>query len=151
MTTTADETAKVTTLAAWKKNKTHTVTLPSSTIVEIQIPDLPSLIKAGKVPNQLLDIALGATEKKKVTKEDIEQQADFYNILASLTVTTPVVTQDDFSSGALPFEDKEMLVEIATRQRDLDAVGKHIAGLDKVASFREYRNISSQYAALEDS
>jgi hypothetical protein len=143
------ETPKPTSLAAWKKNKTHFVTLPSSTVVELAIPDLPSLIKAGKIPNPLIDAALGATEKKKVTKEDIEQQSEFYNILASLTVKAPSVSVEDFENGSLPFEDKEMIVEIATRQRDLDAVGKHIAGLDKVASFREYRNISAHYAALE--
>lgn len=145
-----DEAAKPTTLAAWKKNRDHVVTLPSGTVVEIAIPDLPALVVSGAIPNKLVDIAIGVANGKKVTKEDIVEQAEFYNKLCALTVISPAATEEDFASKTLPFEDKECLVEFATRQRDLDAVGHHIAGLEKVQSFRDLRGISAQYAGLED-
>jgi hypothetical protein len=151
MTSTVEiDTTKSASLAAWKKNRNHSITLPSSTVVEIVIPDLPGLVKTGAIPNELVDIAIGVAQGKKVTREDIIQQADFYNKLCALTVTAPTVTEEDFSSGALPFEDKEMIVEFATRQRDIDVVGHHIGGLEKVAEFRSFRGISAQYESLEN-
>lgn len=132
-------------LATWKKNKTHYVTLPSSTVVGIQIPDLPTLVKTEVIPNDLVDIAIAvAEETKKVTRDDIIKQADFYNKLCALTVVEPKVTEEDFASGDLPFEDKEMIVELATKQRDLDAIGHHIGGLEKVEDWKTFRKLAAQ-------
>lgn len=143
--------AKPTTLAQWKKNKTHTITLPSSTVVEIEVPDLPGLVKTGQIPNELVDMAIKvAAGKREVTREDIVQQADFFNRLCVLTVKAPAVTEEDFTSGAIPFEDKEMLVEIATRQRDIDAVGHHIAGLESVKEWRNFRGLTFGYEDTSD-
>lgn len=142
MTDTDTDDVKVASLSDWKKNKTHTVTLPSGTAVEIQIPDLPGLVKAGTIPNELVEVAIAVSEgEKKVTRDDIIKQSDFYNALAALTVTKPTVTEEDFSNGALPFEDKEMIVEFATRQRDIDAIGHHIGGLEKVRDWKSFRSI----------
>jgi len=146
MPTALDSPAKPTSLAQWKKNKTHTITLPSSTVVEIEVPDLPGLVKTGQIPNELVDMAIKvAAGKRDVTREDIVQQADFFNKLCVLTVKAPTVTEEDFSSGAIPFEDKEMIVEIATRQRDLDAVGHHLAGLESVKEWRSFRGLPYSY------
>lgn len=144
-----DDAPKVATLASWKKAKTHPVTLNSGAVVEIQIPDLPSLVKTGTIPNELVDIAIGVASGAKITKEDIVKQADFYNKLCALTVVSPVVTEEQFASDVLPFEDKEMIVEFATRQRDLDAIGHHIGGLEKVKDFRTFRQLGSIYEGLE--
>lgn len=142
---------KTTTLDAWKKNKTHPgITLPSGAVVTIQIPDLPNLVKAGQIPNELIDIAIGVVAGKKITRDDIEQQAEFYNLLASWTVVEPEVPVEAFQSGDLPFEDKEMLIAFATRQEDFDAVGHHIAGLERLKSFREARGIIRFDEDLED-
>lgn len=141
MTETQQTPPKAASLSAWKKAKRHTVTLPSATVVEIEIPDLPNLVKAGAIPNELIDVAIGVAQGKKVTREDIVQQADFYNKLCALTVVAPDASEEDFASGSIPFEDKEMLVEMATRQRDLDAVGHHLAGLEKSKDFRSFRGI----------
>lgn len=150
MAQTTDST-KVATAAEWKKNKNHTITLLSGTVVEIRIPDLPTLVKTGNIPNELIDVAISVSEgKKKINRETIIEQADFFNLLCSLTVVTPKVSLEDFAADVLPFEDKEMLVEFATRQRDIDAIGHHIAGLEQVKSFREFRGITAEYAALED-
>lgn len=148
MTTTAqDPTAspKIVSTAKWKANKRHTVTLPSNTVIEIEIPDLPNLVKTGTIPNELVDIAIGVAGGKAITKKDIEQQADFYNKLCALTVVAPAVTEEDFASDLLPFEDKEMIVEMATRQRDIDAIGHHLAGLEKVKDWRTFRGLSLGY------
>jgi hypothetical protein len=139
------------TAAQWKKLKGHTITLPSSAVVEIEIPDLPNLVKTGQIPNELVDVAIGVANGKKVTREDIVQQADFYNKLCAITVKQPAVTEEDFASGSVPFEDKELIVEIATRQRDLDAVGHHIGGLEKVSEWRSFRGLSYSYEDVESS
>jgi hypothetical protein len=112
-------------------------------VVEIEIPDLPNLVKAGAIPNELVDVAIDAASGRKVTRDDIVKQADFYNKLCALTVVVPEVTEDVFASGEIPFEDKEMLVEFATRQRDMDVLGHHLAGLEKSATFRKLRGILS--------
>lgn len=131
---------KVTTAAAWKTAKRHTVTLPSSAVVEIEIPDLPQLVKAGQIPNELVEVAIGAAASNKVTKEDVGLYADFANKLVSLTVVNPKVTEEE-AAAALPFEDKEMIVDFATRKIDMDAVGHHLGGLEKSKDFRSFRGI----------
>lgn len=135
-------------LSDWKKAKRHLVTLPSATVVEIEIPDLPNMVAAGQIPNELIDVAVGVAAGKKPTRDDIIEQAGFYNKLAAITVVKPDVTEENFVNGDLPFEDKEMIVEFATRQRDLDAVGHHLAGLEKVASFREARRFPGEFTDI---
>lgn len=133
---------KVSSKKDWKARKRHYPTLPSGVVVGIEIPDLPNLVKAGAIPNELIDTAISVASGRKPTRDDIVQQADFYNKLCALTVVEPEdVTEADFAAGEVPFEDKEMLVEFATRQRDLDAIGHHLAGLDKVKDFRTFRGI----------
>lgn len=129
-----------TTLSKWKKSRVHEVTLPSGFQVKIIIPNLPQLIKAGQLSNELINAALGATQgDEKITRETIEQQADVYNKLVSITVKEPTVTEEDVAE--LPYEDVEMIVELATRQRDIDAVGHHIGGLEKIEEFRKFRSL----------
>lgn len=133
---------KVSTKAQWKSAKRHYPTLPSGVVVGVEIPDLPNLVKAGAIPNELIDTAIAVASGRKPTRDDIVQQADFYNKLCALTVVEPAdITEADFAAGEFPFEDKEMLVEFATRQRDLDAIGHHLAGLEKVKDFRNFRGI----------
>jgi hypothetical protein len=139
---------KTATLAQWKSNKRHTVTLNSGTVVEIEIPDLPKLMQAGQIPNDLLDIAIDVASGRKITKEDIEAQGKFYNHLVPLTVISPKITVED--AEELPFEDKELIVEIATRQRDIDAVGHHIGGLEKTKAWRNFRGIYTSDEDLEN-
>lgn len=138
-TITTEPTPKPTRKDAWIKSKRHTITLPSSMVVEIELPNLPQLIKSGKVPNELLDAAIGAGPDTEITREMMEQQADFYAYLVSVTVIEPQITADDVSD--LPFEDVEMIAAFAMRQRDMDAVYKHMSGLEKVASFRKFRRL----------
>jgi hypothetical protein len=137
---TENEVKKPATLAAWKKSKFHTVTLASGAVVDIKIPNLPELVSAGEFPNHLVEVAINvATGDSKVTPEEIKSQAEFYRNLITKTVVSPELTLDDVKE--LPFEDIELLSAIATRQRDVDALGHHIAGLDESADWRKFRGI----------
>lgn len=123
----------------WKKAKRHSVTLPSGFEVEVEIPNLPQMVKTGQIPNNLLDAALGAIKQQTITKELIEEQADFFNLLVSTMVKDPAITVEELENDEVPYEDVELLVEIGTRQRDLDALGRHISGLHTSEEWRKFR------------
>ncbi len=125
--------------AAWKKAKRHDVTLPSGFEVEVEIPNLPQMVKTGQIPNDLLDAALGAIKQQQITPDLIKEQADFFNLLVTTMVKDPVITVEELENDEIPYEDVELLVEIGTRQRDLDALGRHISGLHKVEEWRKFR------------
>jgi len=140
---------KATTLSAWKKNAVHTVTLASGTEVDLKVPNLPELVAAGEFPNHLVDTAIAvASGDRKVTAEEVAQQAEFYRELVSRAVVNPALTVEDVKD--IPFEDVELISAIATRQRDIDALGHHIAGLDQNADWRKFRGLDDLDAALED-
>jgi hypothetical protein len=142
-----------TTKTSWAKAKRHEVTLPSGTVVTIQIPNLSLMLKTGNIPNNLVEAAVEqqnavASGNPQITREMIEQQWDYSAFLVSKTVAEPAVTPEDVAE--LPTEDVEMLVEFATRQRDIDALYQHIGGLDKLESFRKFRSLSGGFAGVED-
>lgn len=141
--------AKATSLEGWKKSRRHTVTLPSGFEAEIEVPNLPLLVKTGQLPNSLVQEAIGAIQSGKMTAEAIAEQADFYSKLVITTVKSPALTEDDVvGPDPIPFEDVEMLVEIATRQRDLDALGHHIGGLHTSKAWRTFRGLEHLDPAL---
>lgn len=139
------DTPTTTSAAAWKRLAIHTVTLHSGAVVDIRIPDLPKLIEAGAIPQNLVDSALrvaGAAQRGTPESPDaslIIQEGQFQDVLVQKTVVNPKI--DDELVKEIPVEDKEIIVEIATRQRDRDAVGDHIAGLDTSEKFRKFRRI----------
>jgi hypothetical protein len=138
------------TASDWKKNRRHTITLPSGFVVQIEIPNLPVLVKTGQLPNDLVTEALGTIQSGKLTAEAIAEQAPFYAKLVVATVKDPVVTEDDvIGDDPLPFEDIEMIAELATRQRDLDAVGNHIGGLHTSKQWRTFRGLEHLDTSVE--
>ena len=132
---------KATSLAAWKKAASHYPLLPSGVRVGIRIPDLPALVESGEIPNHLVEVALGVAsgEDKTPSIDLIKQQRSFTDIVVKLTVVEPKLSDEDLKE--IPFEDKDMIVAIATRQRDLDAEGEHLAGLTKSTKFRRFRGL----------
>lgn len=144
------EQAQPTTAAAWKKAAVHPIRLPSGVYVEIKVPDLPALIEAGEIPQNLLDAALSMASgqaRQTPTKELIIKQREFTDKLVQIAVVRPKLSEEDLPG--VPYEDKEMIVEIATRQRDLDAEGHHIGGLHKSEAFRKFRGLSGLDPTLE--
>lgn len=139
-----------TTVAGWKKAADHTVRLPSGVYVGLKVPDLPALIEAGEIPQHLLDAALsmaGGNARQTPTRDLIIKQREFTDKLVQIAVTKPKLSDEDVKD--VPYEDKEMIVEIATRQRDLDAEGHHIGGLHKSEDFRKFRGLSGFDSTLE--
>lgn len=131
------------TVAAWKKAKRHTVTLPSGVSVEIELPNIQFLLKTGQIPNSLVQIVTkAATDSSfRVTPEMLAEQWDYTSFLVAKTVVEPSVTPEEVAE--LPSEDVEMIVDLALRNRDLDALGHHLAGLETQESFRRFRGLDS--------
>lgn len=138
-TTEVQVTGKPATLDAWKGAKRHLVMLPSGIEVEIEIPNLPKMIAGGAVPNGLMQAALAFAQKPRITPELVQEQYEFSAYLVCETVKVPAVTTADVEQ--IPYEDVEALLEFATRQRDMDAIGRHLAGLEKIESFRRFRGL----------
>jgi hypothetical protein len=160
MSNTPEETApapqKATTAAAWKKAAVHNILVPSGVRVDIKIPDLPALIEAGTIPQHLLDTALGVARQQAQVEEEpdpakikelIAHQREFTDTLTALTVVNPKISVEE--AHDLPYEDREMLVAIGTRVRDLDAEGEHIAGLTTSERFRRFRELGEFRPTLE--
>jgi hypothetical protein len=150
MSTEQDQQPKAVSLAAWKKQAEHHPTLPSGATVGIRIPDLPRLIETGVIPNHLTDAALSVAaggSDDAPTRELIVQQREFTDLLVLQTVVEPKLSEADLES--IPYEDKEMIVQIATRQRDLDALGEHLAGLTTSEKFRRFRRLGEFNTPLE--
>ncbi len=129
------------TAAAWKKAKTHTITLPSGFVVDIELPNLPLLLKSGQIPNGLVELVTKVQNDPSlvVTPEMMKEQYDFTRYIVAKTVVTPKVTEDDVDG--LPAEDIEMIVDFALRNRDVDILGHHLAGLETQQDFRRFRGL----------
>lgn len=140
----------------WKKNKVHKdITLPSGTKVDIQLPDLAALLKGGQIPNSLIEVAtkigtgqLRANSDEVTKPEVLAEIAAFHAYLVSKTVVDPALTQEEVESEDFPSEDKSVLVQFALRERDTDVVGHHLAGLEKLDSFREFRGLDAGIPGL---
>lgn len=135
---------------AWKKARVHHVVLPSGFEVDIEVLNLPMLVKTGYLPNELVQAAIGAIQAGKLTTEAVSEQPEFFAKIVTKTVKNPELTEDDVNGDdPIPFEDIEMLVEIATRQRDIDAVGNHLGGLHSVKAWRTFRGLDHVYEDVE--
>ena len=137
----SDQQQKAVSLSAWKKAASHYPLLPSGVRVGIRIPDLPALIEAGEIPQHLLDVALGIANgaHQEASIDLVKNQREFTDRLVQLSVVEPKLTDADLAE--IPFEDKDFIVAVATRQRDLDAEGEHLAGLTKSEKFRKFRRL----------
>lgn len=135
--------------AGWKRAATHDVVCPSGVTVTIRVPDIPALIEAGTIPQHLLDTAIGvATGDTKPNVEMLKQQREYTDLVTMAAVVEPKLTEADLAD--IPFEDKDFIVAIATRQRDLDALGNHIAGLEKSEKWRRFRELFEFRPNVED-
>jgi hypothetical protein len=143
----------MTTLSQWKKAKVHDVILPSGVEVKITLPDIPALIETGHLPQNFLDAALAAIkvaqseEDHTPTPEELAEQRKFTNKMISMTVVDPKLREEDVEE--LPVQDRQMIMEFAMRQRDMDAAIRNIGGLEKYETFREVRGLPSFDPFLE--
>jgi hypothetical protein len=140
---------KPTSKSGWKKAGVHTVTLPSGVVVEIRIPNLAAMAQAGELDNDLLQYAvpdLPQDETEEPTPEqkkaNLTKLANFHQWLVSKTLVDPALSPEEVKE-TVPTPDLEVLVELASRRRDVDVVGHHIGGLEVSAAFRTFRGIES--------
>ena len=147
MSTTETPKSQTKSKSAWIKARLHeNVTLPSGFQVDIELPNLPALIKSGSLPNELVEVATKAATEQEIPPDLFERLDEFNTYLVAKTVVKPEVAEEDVNK--LPTEDIDMLVGFATRTRDMDAVGKHIAGLETIDSFRKFRKLDLGREAL---
>jgi hypothetical protein len=126
------------------------ITLPSGTVVDITLPDLPELAKAGDIPNELLDVAAkiqkAVEDERGLDADALVNVASFQEYILPRMLVKPEITAEDV--GRLPAADKELLTAIASRKRDLDAVGHQLAGLETQASWRRFREFDLAAAGM---
>jgi len=136
---------------AWKKAGVHTgVVLPSGFVISVKIPNLPALAESGSIPNELVDLAVAmqGDDPPPVDSDALTKLSELQSFLVSKTVVEPAITPDEVSD--LPAEDLQFIIEIAYRQRDVDALGNQISGLDKLAKYATFRDVSYGDEALLD-
>lgn len=144
---------KVESLDAWGAAGVHNILCPSGVRIDIRIPDLAAIIEGGDLPQHLLDAALGVAtklsrgENQKPTKDLISKEREFTDFLVATTVVEPKLTPDQ--AAKVPYEDKELIVALATRQRDMDAEYEQIGGLNKSERYRRFRKLGEFDPALE--
>ena len=154
---------RVVTLDQWVERGIHQVTLPSGAVVKIRLPDLSLLLAGQRVPERLRVLALeqvmGAIEgKPEVESEDgsatgkLEKQlgdlAELNFWLVSQMVVEPELTSDVLRDGRLPNEDVEMLIGLATRETDEDALGVRL-GVVPLERFDGFRDVGDGDARSE--
>jgi hypothetical protein len=138
---------KVKTADALKARAIHRdVVLPSGAIVDVRIPNLPQMVKSGKIPNELVDAAIKHQTAEAITREILEETWDFTRFIVPRTLVTPEITEDDVEG--MDALDIELLVNMASRRADTDAVGRQLGGLDTQEKFRNFRDVLSLRAAL---
>lgn len=154
---TKNDTPAPVSLAGWKKSATHYPLCPSGARIGVRIPDLSEMIESGQVPNHLLDAALGQAFKEQEegktpspdeVKKSFAQDREFNDLMILKTVVEPKLTEADVRE--IPTEDRDFIVAIATRARDVDAEGEHLGGLSSSAKFRKFRGLGDLDEALEN-
>ena len=143
----------------WAQLAHHTITLPSGARVKVRIPDLTLLIAQDAVPEKLRGVALrevlaamGALTAKPDASEEaaeaaaplfdaekIRTLAELHFFLVSEMLVEPKLTPEQAATGGLPNEDLELLVQIATRERDTDARGV-VLGVLPLSRFERFRH-----------
>lgn len=128
-------------LARWKrKGQAQEITLHSGEKVKIKIPDVPEMLRAGEVPNELIAAVQEARDDTSAGGFDLDkvkEATDYMRWLVSVTVTDPVLTPEDVPE--LPVLDRDMILEFALRQRDRDSVGHQLYGMEKVSEWKSFR------------
>jgi hypothetical protein len=142
---------------SWKAAGIHTVTLPSGFVVKITIPNLAKMAQAGELDNDLLQYAvpdlppdLDEEPSDEQKKANLTKLAVFHQWLVSKTLVEPALTPEEVKD-TVPTPDLEVLVELASRRRDMDVVGHQIGGLEVSADWRKFREIDRRDEDFLDS
>jgi hypothetical protein len=146
---------KTTAKSSWLKSGLHTITLHSGAVVKIRYPNLALMIRLGLVPTQLRTVAMKVAkgeinmvgggigedmpdDKSDEAFEELGKLVELLDMLVMQMVAEPELTQEDVDQ--MPAEDRDMLLAIANRERDVDAVGRRLGvePLDRWDTFRHF-------------
>lgn len=149
----------VSTKGQWLNRSVHTITLYSGTVVKVRIPDLMLMLKNDTIPTKLRDIALEraegdvdlkAAEAVKPNNDErvkgVKEGAELLFWLVSDMVLEPKITPEEVES--LPADDRMMLIEIANRERDTDALGASL-GVEPLSRWETFRHFHKCAADCE--
>jgi hypothetical protein len=139
-------------VSRWKKlGKPQEVTLHSGMRIKIKVPDVPEMLRAGEVPNELIAAVNEARDDVSPSGFDMEKvkdATDYMRWLVSVTVVEIDEGDGNFVAAnlepddvpSLPVHDRDMILEFALRQRDRDAVGHQLYGMEKVSAWARFRD-----------
>lgn len=145
--------AKPVSAAAWRKHNDagpHLATFPSGAVLKFIIPDSGSLLRSGRLPDNLRETALlcaahpdgpegymselvtsaiiageRADRQSTITKA-ISDGMELGHVLIAEMLVEPKVTPEEVARGDFPEVDVKMLLEFAERRRNVDAVGHRV-------------------------
>lgn len=156
------------TKSAWGKKAVHVVTCPSGMEVKIRIPNLGLMLEGDALPQTLRNAALQelvnpvsgrvaraaeaagtADAQPQVTLDDVTELYHLHQWLVVNTVIEPELTIEDLPG--LPQEDLEMLTQIATRERTVDAAGRPLGTepLSRWVTFRRHHECAEDCEACK--
>lgn len=123
----------------------HTATFPSGATLRFTIPNDSTLLAAGMLPLELRETALlcaahpdgvegylrelvvqQVVDGEARVRQAIEHGIEMRHHLVAAMLVEPQVTAEQVSAGSFPTPDIEMLLEFATRQRNVDAGGRRL-------------------------
>lgn len=154
-----------TSVEQWKQKGVHQATLTTGAEVSIRIPNLAQLVKHDAIPESLRAAALreistdGMHDHATLTREEVGALYQLYEFLVVEMLVDPKLAPPVFEmhpkeEGSeelvevcvdrgdvehLPAEDLDLLIALATRQRNTDALGRvlGVMPLSRLATFRE--------------
>lgn len=146
----------------WQKSGLHKVWTHGGVQVVIRIPDLFTLIQEDAIPETLRGAALREIETGSavggntgetgsgVDWDTVKQAAQLYEHIAYQMIVKPPMTIEQFRT--LPAEDRDMLRDLAMRQRNTDARGVRLGvePLEKWATFRDAHRCAPDCTACEE-
>lgn len=135
----------------WKAKRIRPVTLPSGAEILFQLPNVSAMVRAGRIPNPLLPLAIKLDASTVQTSEiqEAEQFTEWTNFCRLLildAVVEPVLDQADVD--LLPTEDYDQLYNWVLRMSPLPASPKpeakngEVESVGELASFHPERSSS---------
>lgn len=144
---------KPVTAAGWRKRNDsgpHVATFPSGAVLKFIIPDSGSLLRSGRLPENLRETALlcaahpdgpegymgelvttaiiagERAERSATVTKAIGEGMELGHWLVSEMLVEPKVLPEEVARGDFPELDVKMLLEFAERRRNVDAVGHRV-------------------------
>ena len=146
---------KTATKTSWLKSGTHTITTYTGHVIRIKYPNLALMMRVGLVPTHLRAVALkvargeiNVSSREVTVGEDLPEPegeaayeemlklVELLDLLIMEMVLEPKLSQEDVD--AMPGEDRDLLLAIANRERDVDAVGVRL-GVEPLSRWDNFR------------